>query len=132
MAHSNQIREFRLTSRGVQLTDVYLGAGGVLTGAGRAAQEASEQAQAIARQQDLDRKQRKLRRKRQELEAQILALRAAFEDDEEDLNRTIAQEHKREQSLLEQRTRMAGIRHADGLPPMIRTRRRPRLDKRRT
>jgi circadian clock protein KaiC len=76
MAHSNQIREFRITSKGVQLTDVYLGPGGVLTGAGRVAQEASDQAQAIARQHDLERKQRQLWRKRQELEAQILALRA--------------------------------------------------------
>jgi len=37
MAHSNQIHEFRLTSSGVQLRDVYLGPPGVPTGAARAA-----------------------------------------------------------------------------------------------
>ena len=42
MAHSNQVREFRLTDQGVQLSDVYIGAGQVLTGAARAAQEARE------------------------------------------------------------------------------------------
>lgn len=44
MAHSNQIREFLLTDKGVALIDVYRGAGGVLVGsARRSAQEASEQ-----------------------------------------------------------------------------------------
>src|SRR6185312_1394551 len=42
MAHSNQIREFLLTPHGVQLRDVYLGPGGVLTGSARVAREAEE------------------------------------------------------------------------------------------
>ncbi len=42
MAHSNQIREFRLTDKGIDLIDVYTGPAGVLTGAARAAQEAKE------------------------------------------------------------------------------------------
>ena len=36
MAHSNQIREFLLTSHGIELVDVYLGPEGVLTGTARA------------------------------------------------------------------------------------------------
>ena len=32
MAHSNQVREFLITDQGLELMDVYLGAGGVLTG----------------------------------------------------------------------------------------------------
>jgi circadian clock protein KaiC len=35
MAHSNQIREFRLTSSGIELAEMYLGPGGVLTGPSR-------------------------------------------------------------------------------------------------
>ena len=42
MANSNQIREFILTDHGVELRDVYIGAGGVLTGSARIAQEALE------------------------------------------------------------------------------------------
>jgi circadian clock protein KaiC len=38
-AHSNQIREFVLTSQGIELTDVYVGPQGVLTGSARQAQE---------------------------------------------------------------------------------------------
>jgi circadian clock protein KaiC len=33
MAHSNQVREYRLTDQGAQILDVYVGSGGVLTGA---------------------------------------------------------------------------------------------------
>src|SRR4029079_13496953 len=38
-AHSNQIREFLITSHGIDLQDVYLGPEGVLTGSMRLAQE---------------------------------------------------------------------------------------------
>jgi circadian clock protein KaiC len=79
MAHSNQIREFRLTSHGVALAEMYLGAGGVLTGAARAAQEAQERALGQERSQAVERQRRQLERKRQALEAQIAALRADFD-----------------------------------------------------
>ncbi len=49
MAHSNQVREFSITSRGLALQDVYVGPEGVLTGSLRAAQEAREKAAALAR-----------------------------------------------------------------------------------
>src|SRR3954447_9136342 len=50
MAHSNQIREFLLTDRGIELRDVYVGPAGVLTGSMRLAQEARERAAAIERE----------------------------------------------------------------------------------
>jgi circadian clock protein KaiC len=49
MAHSNQIREFLLTDKGIDLINVYLGPGGVLTGAARSAQEAQEKASELMR-----------------------------------------------------------------------------------
>jgi circadian clock protein KaiC len=79
MKHSNQIREFLLTSDGIQLQDVYIGSEGVLTGSMRAAQEDREKAAALARGQEIERKQRDLARKRAALEAQIAALRVEFE-----------------------------------------------------
>src|SRR5215470_11668279 len=78
MAHSNQIREFRLTDHGIDLLDVYIGPEGVLTGSMRAAQEAREKALGVVRKQDMERRQRELERKRRGLEAQIEALRAEF------------------------------------------------------
>ncbi len=35
MAHSNQVREFQITDKGVQLVDIFIGAEGVLTGSAR-------------------------------------------------------------------------------------------------
>ena len=47
-AHSNQVREFVLTSHGVELVDVYVGAAGVLAGSARLAQQATERDAACA------------------------------------------------------------------------------------
>jgi circadian clock protein KaiC len=51
MAHSNQVREFVLTSEGVRLMPVYVGSGTVLTGAARLNQAAREKAEALLRTQ---------------------------------------------------------------------------------
>jgi circadian clock protein KaiC len=51
MAHSNQIREFLISSRGIDLVDAYVGPGGMLVGAARAAQTAREKAAAVAERQ---------------------------------------------------------------------------------
>src|SRR6185295_13019093 len=45
MSHSNQIREFVLTSNGIELLDVYAGTAGILTGSARLAQRAAETTQ---------------------------------------------------------------------------------------
>src|SRR5262249_15458095 len=82
MAHSNQIREFVLTDRGVELKNVYVGPEGVLTGSMRLAQELRERATAVNRQQEIERRLRELERKRRTLEAQIAALRGQFEAEE--------------------------------------------------
>jgi circadian clock protein KaiC len=112
MAHSNQIREFVFTDRGIQLREVYLGEGGVLTGSARAAQEAKEQAAAKVRREATDRKQREVERKRQALEAQILAMRAHFESEAEELGKEIDQEVQREQLLVDNQQEMAVMRGA--------------------
>ncbi len=71
MANSNQVREFILTSHGVELRKTYVGPGGVLTGSARLAQEAAETAQALIRKEEIEKKQRELERKRRALETQI-------------------------------------------------------------
>ncbi|MFN8466678.1 MAG: ATPase domain-containing protein, partial [Caldilineaceae bacterium] len=85
MAHSNQIREFRLGSKGIEVLDTYLGAGGVLTGTARTAQEAVEQAEQLGRQLELERKRRNLERRRALLEANIRALQVEFAAEEEEV-----------------------------------------------
>jgi circadian clock protein KaiC len=126
MAHSNQVREFLLTDRGVELIDVYLGAEGVLTGSARQAQEGRERAGARQRQQEIEGQRRRLAQKRDALEARILALRKDFEAEEEEANRIIASGKAREDVIRSNRHRMAASRQADEQPPGRNRRARPR------
>ncbi|MBL9101901.1 MAG: circadian clock protein KaiC [Myxococcales bacterium] len=112
-AHSNQVREFVLSSEGVDLLDVYVGADGVLTGSMRLAQEAKEREANEARKQAIARKRREVERKRKALEAQILALRVEFDADESELESLISVEEAAGRRLLTDRTEMARSRQAD-------------------
>jgi len=114
MAHSNQLREFLLTEGGIDLLDVYVGPGGVLTGSSRLSQEARERAAALERQQNEKRRERDRLRKREALEARIAALRKEFEVDDEEAEASSAQEGLREQVNMENRSNMARSRKADG------------------
>ncbi|MEZ4599521.1 MAG: circadian clock protein KaiC [Syntrophotaleaceae bacterium] len=109
MAHSNQVREFVLSDKGLQLLDVYTGPGGVLTGAARENQELMDRAEEIRQNQKKERKIREMERKEKMLEAQITALRAGYEAEREELQQMIDQEK------LESRRReiMTHIRQAD-------------------
>jgi len=113
MAHSNQVREFLLTSNGVELLDIYTGPGGAMTGALRAAQEAKERAQALEHEQEIQRMQRELARERQALEAKISLLRSEFEAREDSLERSISQAQSRKDVLAEERMEIARLRKAD-------------------
>ncbi len=113
MAHSNQVREFKLTNKGVQLVDVYLGSGSVLAGTARAIQEAEEQAALLLKRQEIDRKQREIERKRILMEAQITALRNEFEAEQQELERIIEQEQLQETTILEDRQARSQLRQAD-------------------
>ena len=113
MNHSNQIREFLITENGIDLRDVYVGPGGVLTGSARLAQEASERAAQVSRERDVQRRQEELDRKRLALEAQIAVLRAQFDDDIKVLGREITAEQARERILNDDRMAMSRSRKAD-------------------
>ena len=113
MAHSNQIREFLITSRGLDLLEVYTGAAGVLTGSARLAQEAKERAERAQRDQETQRKQNELDRKRAALEAQIAALQAEHEAERDEVMREISMDRAREAALVTERQAMARSRKAD-------------------
>jgi circadian clock protein KaiC len=113
MAHSNQVREFLISDRGIDLVDVYIGPSGVLTGSARAAQTAREKAETLASQQETERRQRELERKRGALERQITALRADYEAEEAELRRSDEQVAKRTHAVTDERTELAHLRQAD-------------------
>lgn len=113
MAHSNQIREFLLTDKGIDLVDVYLGPAGVLTGAARIAQEAQEKAANLIRKEEIDRKKHELEHKRRTIEAQIEALRSESEAMEEEVNNLTRTEEMMEKTLVEERRDMGRLRKAE-------------------
>jgi circadian clock protein KaiC len=104
MAHSNQIREFILSSDGIRLREAYIGPEGVLTGSARLAQEAKDRAAQLTRQQEIERRSREVERKRREITGQIADLQAQLANEE----------HLREQ-VVEFEDRFAADRIAMGL-----------------
>jgi circadian clock protein KaiC len=113
MAHSNQIREYKLSDRGINVMDAYLGPDGVLTGTARFTQEAREKAEAVTRQQGIEQKRRVLDNKRRAMEIQINALRADFQAQLEELENQHRLEDEREEALGRDRAAMARLRYAE-------------------
>lgn len=107
MNHSNQIREYQLTSQGVKLVDAYLGSSGVLTGSARIAQEMVDAASTVRRAQDNERKQRDIQRKRAALERQIAELRAELESEEEEARKSLQHDEELEKRLQAEKRAMA-------------------------
>jgi circadian clock protein KaiC len=113
MAHSNQIREFRLTNNGIELLDVYVGADGVLTGSARLSQEAKDEAEQLLRQQEIGSKQFGLERKREAMEAQIVVLRSEFEAEESEALKVIGIEKARNERFTQDKIKMGKSRRGD-------------------
>jgi circadian clock protein KaiC len=107
------VREFLITPQGVDLIDVYIGEGGVLTGSAREQQETRERAEALLRQQDVARLQRQRNAKERALESHIAALRADFERDNAELDLSISEAEQRATQLLSNRDTMARRRGKD-------------------
>lgn len=116
MAHSNQIREFLLTSHGVELLDAYVGAGSVLTGSARLTREAEDHAAALANEQELERKERALAQLQAAFESELASLRGKFEAERADLASAIAQYRGRQARERDARRDMAKSRQADQKP----------------
>jgi circadian clock protein KaiC len=118
MAHSNQVREFILSSEGIKLREAYVGPEGVLTGSARVAQEAKDKATILLREQDIERRTRELERKRREIAAQIEILQAQLVSEETETDLLKREGVAREDQLATDRVAMGTSRQtraaADG------------------
>ena len=121
MAHSNQIREFLISDRGIDIVDAYIGVSGVLTGSARVAQSALEKAAVLAAQQEAAQLKREVERKRAAVERQISGLRADYETEAAELRRIADQVGTRTVLLGTERAASGLLRQADAkasaLPP---------------
>jgi len=100
MAHSNQIREFVLSSSGVDLLDIYGGAEGFLTGAARSAKEAEARAGALRLAQSIQESEHEVARKRKVMGAEIERLKAEYEAEIESLENAIVEQRMRQDALV--------------------------------
>ena len=110
MKHSNQVREFIITDKGLDLVDVYLGPDGILTGSAREAQMLQEQTGEVLRDYAVGRKDREIIRKRKVLEAKISSLQTEFESVEDELNKTYQEEELIKQVADKTRKEITAIR----------------------
>lgn len=106
MAHSNQVREFIMSSSGIALVDVYSGPNGVLTGSARAAQEVVERGQNALREEDAARRNRHLERRRRAIESQIQTLRDELAAEEAETESSLREGHARDARNAQDRTAM--------------------------
>jgi circadian clock protein KaiC len=92
MKHSNQVREFIITSQGLDLIEVYMGPEGVLTGSAREIEELRDKMGRELSGYALDRKDREINRKRKNLETKIAVLKDKFESIAEELEKAYKEE----------------------------------------
>lgn len=91
-SHSNQVREFHLTSRGIEIVEPYIGMNQVLTGTARVAQELLDQNTADLRQQQHERRIREVAVRKRTIEAQIAALQAQAESEAAELGIAVSEQ----------------------------------------
>ena len=110
MKHSNQVREFVITDKGLDLIDVYLGPDGILTGSAREAHQMNQETDKVIYKHGLSRKDREIERKRNALEAKIATLQSEFESAEEELNKVYVEEELVKAAAEKARLEMARLR----------------------
>jgi circadian clock protein KaiC len=93
MPHSNQVREFILSRKGIDLVDVHLGPDSVLVGSARHAQAVRDQAAEAERRRTQRLRLNQLASRRKALEVQIAVLRAEAAAEEEEVTSAVAAEN---------------------------------------
>lgn len=107
IAHSNQIREFIITSNGIKLEKIYVGPNGILTGSARLDQEEQEKLHLLLQEKETLRRKKLLEHKKALLEAKIMALKSEFDADVEEIESLIMKEEIQNKRILETRSAMA-------------------------
>lgn len=114
MAHSNQVREFRLSQAGIELLEVMVGPEGVVTGSARQREQQRLSAEAENLQAGIVQKRRAQVARSAAVEAQITALRSGLEAELAALEAAIAEEERRQQAQSSRRFQLALQREEPG------------------
>lgn len=121
MSHSNQIREFVLSEKGVELLDVYMGKEGVLTGSARISQELRDAREIVVTELELERRKQELKNVKAALNAQVNLLQAEYETASAGILRSIAQEEAKLKQFDSEKSAMSKSRKADIVARQVRS-----------
>ncbi len=113
MAHSNQIREFVLSSDGISLVDIYVGPRGMLTGAARLMQDMKDMQAEKERGEEIERKTREFEATKLSVETQVAGMMAELSAQEAELEKIVRKEANRKVRADRERAEVARQRHAD-------------------
>ncbi len=116
MPHSNQVREFLITSQGIRIIPAYIGRGTVLTGTARVQQEALDSAQEAALTNEMKRKALALEHRRRAVEAQIATLQSEFAAHEEAFRQLAEASCAEQKRVDDERRAVAQSRHTHAGP----------------
>ena len=111
--HSNQVREFSISSEGVSIVDVYSGSGSVVMGTARQVAEARQAEDDLRRSESIEASRRRLERQRSSIEAQISALQLQLESDTEALELEMRAEARAQHRRDADTQAIKVSRHAD-------------------
>lgn len=106
MSHSNQIREFLITSRGVKLVDMYVSREGALVGSARVARETLDREREKGSNTAYKRLELRRQQRRKAYEADVESRHASYLADMEQLEQTLPQEQPAERAA-----RLAELKH---------------------
>ena len=109
-AHSNQVREFTVTDKGIHLIDVYLGSGRILTGSARSVEEARQRTEEVEKRVEAAEQQKRLEYERRVTEARIQSLQAKLAMQEQGLTALEQLESQRRNSGQRQATSLKEAR----------------------
>jgi circadian clock protein KaiC len=110
MKHSNQVREFLITSQGLYLEDVYLGPDGILTGSARKAHQLQQLTEQMLQQHSLSRNEKEISRKAKELDFKIRTLTSEFESIREELKNSYVETELKKELVEKNRNEMIRMR----------------------
>lgn len=113
MKHSNQVREFLITKKGLMLEDVYIGGEGILTGSAREAHKIQKLTDEILTKHSLGKKNREISRKAKELEAKIATLTSEYESVKENLESDYVEQELRNRVVKQNSDEITRLREGE-------------------
>jgi circadian clock protein KaiC len=112
MPHSNQIKEFVISSEGIELIQPYIGPSGVLMGSAKASREAKDNLEVLDARRNVEHLHSKLEEKQKEMDARVAALKAQYKAEENELKRSLEQKKQDIEIMMKEREAMSRARKA--------------------